>query len=384
MEGTKTTPPISEAGFARGKEIEMKVTKMDTRALSVPLARPFIGGRQQPREKVNPVIVQLTTDDGLEAFGLAFAWNDRQINSLKASIDDLEDVIIGQDVFRWAEAWERLYNATRHMGHHGYGIYALSAIDTALWCLRAKALGLPLARLLGGYQREVPAYASHMLFRNWSLDELQRDAASLVEQGFRVMKMNMGDKPFKVELERLKAVREAVGEDIDIMIDVNWAWTVSQAIQIGREIEPYHTYWLEDPLASDDADQLAQVAKALDMPIAIGETFCTKYDFRSLLEKRSADILIVDLQRAGGITEWMKIATMAQAWNLAVASHLFHDFSAHLIAAIPNGLIVEYMPWWDAIYQEPPQVKDGYLEIPDKPGIGLELDPEAINRYEMK
>jgi L-alanine-DL-glutamate epimerase-like enolase superfamily enzyme len=362
----------------------MKVSNMKSVALSVPLDRPFIGSRQQLREKTNPVIVQLTTDNGLEAFGLAFAWNDRQVKSLKSCVEDLEEIIIGQDVFRGAEAWQKLYNATRHMGHHGYGIYALAAIDTALWVLRAKALGMPLAHLLGGFRERVPAYASHKLFRNWNLDELQRDAAVLVEQGFRIMKMNMGDKPLKVELERLKAVREAVGEDIDIMIDVNWAWTVADAIKIGREIERYNVYWVEDPLASDDPEQLARVAEALDMPVATGETACTKYDFRRLIEKGAADILIVDLQRVGGITEWMNVATLAQAWNLPVASHLFHDFSMHLVAAIPNGLIVEYMPWWDVIYQNPPQVKDGYIEIPKVPGLGLELDPEALKKYELK
>ena len=361
----------------------MKVAKMKTKALSVPLKRPFTGQRQQPRERINPVIIQLTTEEGLEAFGVAFAWNDRQVKSLKASIEDLEDVIIGQDVFCWAEAWHKLYNATRHMGHHGYGIYALAAIDTALWVLRAKALEMPLGRLLGGFRERVPAYASHLLFRNWSLDELQRDAAALVEQGFKVVKMNMGDKPLKVELERLKAVRDVVGDDIDIMIDANWAWSVTDTIKIGREIEQYNVYWLEDPLASEDPDQLAQVAAALDVPIADGETFCTKYEFRRLIEKRAADILIVDLQRAGGITEWMNIATIAQGWNLPVASHLFHDFSVHLIAAIPNGLIVEYMPWYDQIYQEPPRVKDGYMAVPDAPGLGLELDPDAIEKYEL-
>lgn len=362
----------------------MKICKMESFILSIPLDRPFRGGRQQPRERINPVILKLTVDDGIDAFGLAFAWNDRQVKSLKASIDDLEYLIIGQDVFRWAEAWQRLYNGTRHMGHHGYGIYALAAIDTALWVLRAKALGMPLAHLLGGFRERVPAYASHMLFRNWSIDELQKDAASLVKQGFRAMKMNMGDKPFKAEIERLKAVREAVGEDIDILIDVNWAWTVAETIKIGREIERYQAYWIEDPLDSDDPDQLSQVSQALGVPLAAGETYCTKYEFRNLIEKRAADILIIDLQRVGGITEWLKVATVAETWNLPVASHLFHDFSMHLIAAIPNGLFVEYMPWWDVIYQEPPQVKDGYIEIPKVAGLGFDLDPEALKKYELK
>jgi len=362
----------------------MKIVRIKTFALSIPMARPFTGGRPQHKEKVNPVLVQLLTEDGLEAFGQTFTWNASQVNSLKAAIDDLAEVVIGQDVFRWAEAWQKLFDATRHMGHRGYGIYALSAIDSALWVMQAKALGMPLGRLLGGYREEVPAYASHQLFRDCSLDELQSQANNLVELGFRSMKLKMGYKPFNVDLERLRAVREAVGEDIDIMVDANWAWTVPEAIKIGREIEHYKVYWLEDPLDSEDPDDLARVTRALDIPITVGETFSTKYDFRRLIEKGSADILMIDLQRVGGVTEWMKVAALAQAWHLPVASHLFHAFSVHLISAIPNGLIVEYMPWWDVIYKEPPQVKNGYMKLPDKPGLGLELDPEAIKRYQIK
>ena len=264
----------------------MKVVQMKSKALSIPLRKPFTGVSQLPREIINTVLVELQTEEGLGGYGLAFAWNNRQVKSLKACIDDLEDVIIGQDIFRWAEAWQKLWNNTKHMGHQGYGIYALSALDTALWVLQAEALGKPLAHLLGGFRDTVPVYASHMLFRNWSLEELQRDAASLVDQGFRAIKMNMGDKPSKVELERLKAVREAVGPDVDLLIDVNWAWSVTQSIQMGRELECFNVYWLEDPVHSDDVDQLLQVSSALDMPVAAGETFCTKFGFSPLVEKK--------------------------------------------------------------------------------------------------
>ena len=120
------------------------------------------------------------------------------------------------------------------------------------------------------------------------------------------------------------------------------------------------------------------------MPVAVGETFSTKYGFRHLIEKKAADILIIDLQRVGGITEWMRVATLAQAWNIPVASHIFNDFSMHLVAAIPNGLNVEYMPWLDVIYKTPPKVKDGYIDVPKEPGLGLELNPEAIKKYELK
>jgi L-alanine-DL-glutamate epimerase-like enolase superfamily enzyme len=362
----------------------MKIKKMEVTPLSVSLDRPFTGGRQLPRRNINPVIVRLFGDPGLDAFGIAFAWNDKQVKSLVACIEDLQDLIIGQEVSRPTQAWSKLYEATGHMGHTGYAVYAMASIDTAIWVLRAKSLGMPLAQLLGQVRDKVPAYASYMLFRNWSIDELQKDAAFLVKQGFNAVKMNMGDKTFEVEIERLKAVREAVGRDVKIMVDANWAWNTSEAIRIGRKIEPYDVYWLEDPLASDDPDQLASLAEALDVPIAAGETSCTRYGFRDLIIKKSADIFLVDLQRAGGITEWMKIASIAQAWNIAVTSHLFHEFSVHLLAATTNGLFLEYMPWYDKIFQEPPLVKDGCMQVPSAPGLGVELDESALTKYRLR
>jgi L-alanine-DL-glutamate epimerase-like enolase superfamily enzyme len=361
----------------------MNITRMEIIPLSVPLDRPFTGARQLPRRNINPIIVRLFTDPGLDAFGIAFAWNDNQVKSLVACIEDLQELIIGQDVRRPTEAWQRLYSATRHMGHTGYAVYAMASLDTAMWGLRAKSLDMPLAQLLGQIMDEVPAYASHMLFRNWSIDELQKDAAFLIEQGFNAVKMNMGDKKIDMEIQRLKAVREAVGKDVKIMVDANWAWNASEAIRIGRKIEPYDVYWLEDPLASDDPDELSSVTEALDVPIAAGETCCTKYGFRQLIVKKSADIFLIDLQRAGGITEWMNIANMAQAWNIPVTSHLFHEFSVHLLAATTNGVFLEYMPWYDRIYQEPPLVKGGCIRVPSAPGLGVELDETALKKYRL-
>jgi len=359
----------------------MKITRMGVTPLSVPLDKPFTGPRQTPMRSINPVIVHLFSDQGLDAFGISFAWNDKQVKSLIGCVEDLGELIIGQDVNRPTEAWQKLYDATGHMGHTGYAVYAMASIDAAIWVLRAKSLDMSLAQLLGQVRDEIPAYASHMLFRNWSIDELQKDAEFLVEQGFNAVKMNMGDKKFDVEIERLKAVREAVGKDVKIMVDANWAWDAGDTVRIGRKLEPYDVYWLEDPLASDDPDELASVAEALDVPIATGETACTKYGFRQLIVKRSADIFLVDLQAAGGITEWMKIAGIAQAWNIPVTSHLFHEFSVHLLAATTNGLFLEYMPWCDKIYREPPFVKNGCMRVPSAPGLGVELDESAMKKY---
>jgi L-alanine-DL-glutamate epimerase-like enolase superfamily enzyme len=359
----------------------MKVSDLRAVPLSIPMERPFVS--INPRDRINPIVVQLFTDDGAEGIGLVFTWNDRQVTSLKAIIEDLREVVVGQNVLRHEEAWQKLWKTTRFMGHTGYVISAFSAIDMALWDLKAKALGVSVAHLLGGYRDEVPAYASHKLFRQWSLKELQEDANALVKKGFTAMKMNLGDKRPEEEAARVKAVREAVGDKVDILIDVNWAWTPKQTIQMGRMLESYRIHWMEDPLDSEDPDDLARVADTLDVPIAIGETFSTKKGFRPLLERACGDILIVDIQRVGGVTEFMKVAAMAQAWNRPVASHIFHEFSIHMIAAIPNGLIVEYMPWWESLYEEPPQVRNGFMKVPAGTGWGLKLNPATLKKYAL-
>jgi L-alanine-DL-glutamate epimerase-like enolase superfamily enzyme len=249
--------------------------------------------------------------------------------------------------------------------------------------LKAKALNQPLWQLLGGYRDKVPAYASYLLWREWTIDRLQKDTAMFRDQGFKYIKMKMGDLPLADEINRFKAVREAAGDDMIIMVDGNWQWTVPEAIRFGRALEEVGAFWFEDPLKSEDPDQIAEVSRALDIPVATGETFNTRYDFRTLIEKHSADYYIADLQRVGGITEWMKVASILEAWNLPICSHLFPDFSVHLVAAAPNGFIVEYMPWWDKIYTEPHRVVDGYMETPITPGLGLELDPAAVKKWRI-
>jgi L-alanine-DL-glutamate epimerase-like enolase superfamily enzyme len=365
----------------------MKIVEMKTAALSLPMGLRSFFGRENPR--MTPVVLQLRADSGLEGFGLAYTINDNQVKSLKASIDDLKELVIGRDIIRWAALWKDLHAALKHTGQWGgYGLNAIAAIDTAFWDLRGKALDLPLAHLLGGFRDRVPAYASNWLWGFMSIDELQREAAALVGQGHRAMKMKMGGKTHNQNVERFKAIRQAVGDDIHIMVEGHWSWTVPEAIRMGRALEPYNPYWLEDPvglhqgdICLEDTDALARVTAAVDVPVAAGETFSTKYGFRRIVEDRAVDIVIVDVLRAGGITEMMKIAALAEAYNLPVVSHCLHDISVHVIAAIPNGHMVEYMPWWDVIYREPPRVVDGHFKISQKPGLGLELDLAVIQKY---
>jgi L-alanine-DL-glutamate epimerase-like enolase superfamily enzyme len=206
----------------------------------------------------------------------------------------------------------------------------------------------------------------------------------LVEMGFRQMKMQCGTEPsIAVSVERVRAMREAIGPDIDLMCDINQLWGVHHAIEVGRAIEQYGLYWLEDPTAHDDFAGLAQINDALTTPIATGEYHYGIVPFRHLLEARSLNIVMIDLVRVGGITQWLKVAGMAEAFNLPVVSHLIPEVHVQLIAAIPNGLTVEYMPRLHRLFQETPAIENGQIVVPDRPGLGLTFDQAALQRYQV-
>lgn len=359
----------------------MKVTGFETTALRVPVERSFVGSVRF--ECFNPVVVELFTDEGLRGHGVAMVFNDFHVGLLASCIDSVSEVIVGADPAAWAANWERLHQCSRHIGQDGLGTYALAAVDMALWNLRAQACDMPLATLLGGCRDRVPVYASNYLWRDRSIDELQQEAAALVSKGFGAVKMRTGLRRRNEDIRRLRAVREAVGPDIDIMVDVLWSWSVYDSIVMGRVMEQLGVCWLEDPIPTHDVAGLVEIAHALDMPVVAGENVSGKGSFRELFERRATDVAMIDVQAVGGVTEWMKVASMAEAFNLPVVSHLFDEFSVHLIAAIPNGIWTEHMPWWEVIYQEPPQPVNGWIDVPRKPGIGYELDREAMTRFRM-
>jgi L-alanine-DL-glutamate epimerase-like enolase superfamily enzyme len=220
--------------------------------------------------------------------------------------------------------------------------------------------------------------------RQHPVDYLAKAGPRLVDMGFRQMKMQCGSEPTVAgSVERVRVMREVIGPDIDLMCDINQLWSVHQAIDVGTRIADYHLFWLEDPTAHDDYPGLARIADALVTPIAAGEYHYGITPFRHLLETRSVDIAMIDLLRAGGITQWMKIAGMAEAFNVPVVSHLIPEIHVHLVAAIPNGLTVEYMPWTLRLYEEAPAMEGGRLVVPKKPGLGLAFDQAAIKKYQV-
>ena len=361
----------------------MKITHVTTRILRTPADNPLVVGLPAPTDTREFVTLELGTDEGLVGIGLTF-FGGALTAALKSAVDGLAGLLVGDDPTRVEAVAAKCRRAAGSSGPGGIFSLALAAVDMACWDLKGKAVGQSVCALLGGLRERVPTYASGALMRPLPVDYLAKAGPRLRDMGFRQMKMQCGSEPSPAaSIERVRVMRESIGPDVDLMCDINQLWTVNEAIDIGRRVEPYHLFWLEDPTAHDDFAGLARIADALTTPIAAGEYHYGIVPFRHMLEARSIDIVMIDLLRAGGITQWMKIAAMAEAFNLPVVSHLVPEIHVHLIAAIPNGLTVEYMPWSLRLFEETPALEKGELVVPKRPGLGLNFDKAAISRYQV-
>ena len=360
----------------------MRITGGATRVLQTPADNPLVVGIDQPGTR-EFVTLELHTDEGINGIGLTF-FGGPLVHALRRAVDDLVQLAVGEDPMNPEAVWGKLMDAGASAGPEGILSLGLAPIDMAVWDIKGKALDQTVCGLMGGYRDRAPTYASGALMRPMGVEYLAEAGPRLVEQGFRQMKTQMGAEPTAaLEVARMRTLRDAIGPDIDLMCDINQLWNVNQAIQIGSMVEEYHLFWLEDVVARDDYQGLARVADALTTPICAGEYVYGIRPFRHMVEQRSIDIVMVDLLRAGGITPFRKIAGMAEAFNLPVVSHLIPEVQVHTISAIPNGLTVEYMPWTLRLFDETPDIVDGNLVVPDRPGLGLSFSQDAIAQYQV-
>ncbi len=366
----------------------MKITDVTTTLLfyphtrpiqdaTIPTPKPGAGGRKQ-------LFVHIKTDAGVEGLGIGQA-----APGAREVIETVfKDVLIGQDPFYIEQLWNDMFWHIRGYGRKGIAFCALSAVDIGLWDLKAKAFGVPLYKLLGPYTDTVPIYGSGG-WTNFTEKELIAEMVGYVEQGIKQVKMKVGKdfgKAEREDIQRLAAVRKAVGDDVIIYIDANNGYYPKQAIYMAKTFEQYQVSWFEEPVVPDDIQGLAEVRQATSIPVATGEHEYTKYGFRELIARGGTDIVQPDVGRVGGITEWMKVAHMAHAFDLPVAPHAVQLVHLHVACATPNLKVVEYMNvglegdrvW----YTEFPQQKDGmWSPFPDKPGLGLELNPDAVKKW---
>ena len=363
----------------------MKISRINSQILVLPESDPLANSPENPDAARPMVIVRMGTDDGIEGIAVTF-YGGAMTRSLKAAVDDLGALTIGEDPLRLEAIIAKLRAAAGGSGPGGMFTLALAAIDIGLWDIRGKALGQPLWKLLGGARQRVATYASGSLRRSLSLDDVLTAVGKLKEKGFREAKMQLalpGPTTPAKEVERAKAVREALGPDIKLMCDINQRWRPEEAIDIGRRVEDAGVglFWLEDVTTHDDYAGIARVNAALATPICGGELVYGIVPFRHMIEARSVDYVMIDLIRVGGITQWMKVAGMAEAFNLPVVSHVVPEIHAHLVAAVPNGLTVEYMGWMLRLFEGTAVFADGELVLSDRPGLGLSFNQETINRF---
>lgn len=366
----------------------MKITDVTTTLLFYPHTKPIqdatipspglgAGGRGE-------LFVHIHTDEGVEGLGIG-----QSSPGVREVVEaGLRDLLVGQDPFDIERLWNDMFWQVRGYGRKGIAFCAISAVDIGLWDLKAKALGLPLYKLLGAYTDSVPIYGSGG-WTNFDQDGLVAEMTGYVAQGIPRVKMKVGKdfgKSEREDIQRLAAVRKAVGDDVAIYVDANNGYYPKQAIYMAKEFEHFQVGWFEEPVLADDIQGLAEIRRAIDIPVATGEHEYTKYGFKELIAAGGADIVQPDVGRVGGVTEWMKVAHMAHGFNLPVAPHAVQLVHLHLACATPNLKVVEYMNTGlerDRVwYTEFPEQKDGmWSPYHDKPGLGLELDPYAVEKW---
>jgi L-alanine-DL-glutamate epimerase-like enolase superfamily enzyme len=364
----------------------MKITSFEAATLAIPEDDPLANMPEEAGRKRPVVILRLRTDNGIEGIAVTF-YGGKMTGSLRVAVEELAALTVGEDPLRIEHITRKLRVGTGDAcGPGGIFTLALSAIDIALWDIKGKYLNQPLWKLLGGHRDRVPTYASGSLRRGLSDSQAQRAAQILVQKGFKEMKTQMalpGNPTPAEEVRRVRVVREAIGPDIKLMCDINQRWRPEQAIDIGSRVEDVGLFWLEDVTTADDYEGLARVTAALKTPIAGGEYVWGIVPFRHMIEARSVDIVMIDICRVGGVTQWMKVAGMAEAFNLPVVSHVMPEILCHVVAGCPNGLTVEYMPWMLSLYEETPAVESGMLVLPETPGLGLKFDERAVASFKV-
>ena len=286
--------------------------------------------------------------------------------------------IIGRDATEVEAIWQVLYKSNFWLGRMGVTVFAQSAVDMALWDIVGKRAGLPLFRLWGAARTEIPAYGSGC-FRGLGRDGMIARAREFTAQGLKAIKMQVAHiRPWREDVLNVKAMRDALGGGVEIMIDVNMGWDADTAIQAGHRIDEFDPYWLEEPVIAEDFSGYRSVATALRTRVVGGESHFTRNDLRPFFETPGVPILQPDPMR-GGYTELRKIAAAAEPWGISVAPHLFHETMVHVLASIPNANYLEYMDWNDDLWIEPVlPSKAGTMTPPERPGHGLAFRPEIL------
>ena len=358
----------------------MKTTRFKTTLVDVPLERPIETAIHSMRS-VGCVLLELETDAGITGESYVFTLNGVRLKALHEMLRGFAHQVEGRDPHDLEAINADMWQEMNPIGHAGFSIAALSAIDTACWDAVGKAAGQPLHRLFGACRESIRTYASGGLWLSQDVDDCVREATSFVEQGFRAMKMRVGSADQNIDVDRVRAVREAIGADIELLVDANQSLDVERAIALARALEPLDIGWLEEPVDYQDLAGHARVRAASSLPIASGETEYTHVGMRRVMDAGAVDILMPDLQRVGGISEMRRSARIARERDVPFSTHIFTEQSLCVAGCEPGCLSVEHMPWFAPLFNEELDIVDGDIVIPERPGTGFTFNQQAITRY---
>ena len=372
----------------------MKITKLQAYILRAPdTGRPhWVSHFTVPR--ASEILVRVQTDAGVEGIGLATSYTpiEAAVHAFRSGIGEL---IVGADPLAPEQLYQKLFALTWQRRSHEKGwsheavVRISAAVDIAAWDILGKVAGLPLYRLFGGYRSEVPCYVTCAYYRDGKTpSELRDEIQMLKAQGHQGFKAKAGGLPLGEDMERLALVREIIGDDKDLMVDVNRGWDLATAIDGARLLEPLRPRWLEEPVRwADDRRELKLLAQKTRIPLSAGESELTSYGCRALLEEEAIQILQFDCTMMGGFTEGRKLAALCEMNHVQVAPH--HDcfIHAHLVAASPAGCIVESFtdperdPLQAELFEDPPTIARGRLKLKEQAGLGLALSEAALKKF---
>ncbi|MDP6402032.1 MAG: mandelate racemase/muconate lactonizing enzyme family protein [SAR202 cluster bacterium] len=359
----------------------MKVTDVKVETYRWKRHKPIRNGRYvYPNSGLD--VIKVETDEGITGIGLSGGVQEAEEIG-RSILGHLKQYVIDQDPFDTERVWDDMWQP-KLVGRRGITTRVISGIDIALWDIKGKVANRPVHKLLGGFADKVPVYIAGGYYEEGKgLEDLATEMETAVSMGAKAIKMKIGGAPINEDVERVRVVRDAVGPEVKLMVDANCAYRYYEAIEIARKMEKYDIFWFEEPVNPDDYKGHKLVSRATTIPIATGENEYTRYGFRDLIEERCAAIIQPDALIMGGVSEFMKVAALAQAHDLPVAPHGKQEVHIQLVAAVPNGLTLEYYsgstdPMWDKMFEETLQLEDGFVRPPDRPGMGIELNEEAL------
>jgi len=359
----------------------MRITRVYSDIFEIPVRRKMHDAIRS-FSRMDLVFAHAETDDGLSGTGFTYSTNPYGAREICSLINHSVGALIhGMDPYQNERIWHRMWRSMDWVGRAGIVVLAVAATDIAMWDLKSKASGVPLYELLGGYCDKVPVYNTDAGWLNHSLNELMDQAKNIVGRGFRGIKIKVGKEDPLEDSERIAAVRECVGRSLPLMVDANERFTHAEAIRRAHMWERFNVFWFEEPCPAEDLFGHAKLKAHTSIPIALGESLFHKQQFRDYIAIDGVSIIQPDACRCGGITEWLKIAHLADCHNIQVSPHFVMELHLPLVAAIRNGLFVEYIQSLDEVLEEPLKLDAGFLRPSRDPGLGIRWDFEKLDAY---